>query len=117
MDDLRVGDGVWQLADPSCAEVDERVVWLEAERRRWAAEAAAVPTRVRLDEALAQIEAGLRGPLDVASDDLAALDAVDARDWLVRLEQTRRMLDATSVRAASAIDGSNPFREAAGHNT
>ncbi len=46
-----------------------------------------------------------------ADIDPSTLDAVALREWLVGVEQVRRMVDAVGVTAAGRVDRCNPFRE------
>ena len=47
----------------------------------------------------------------LADIDLSALDAGALREWLVGVEQVRRMVDAVGVTAAGHVDRCNPFRD------
>ncbi len=47
----------------------------------------------------------------LADIELAAFDAEVLREWLVGVEQVRRMVDAVGVTAAGQVDRCNPFRD------
>jgi hypothetical protein len=62
----------------------------------------------RVGDAVRRVVAAVDGLADI---DPATLDAVALREWLVGIEQVRRMVDAVGVTAAGRVDRCNPFRD------